>query len=771
MTKLMNEQIRALKSPQAVPPLFNAIDRASVELARRALEKHGADDARLKLARTQAQQLVDAARKQAAAKRSAKHQKDVQVFRSELLAVRERLQAQMKQRSMRSPSEVVAQFMERVQPAAKEVTQNDRASLLVRGFHGVSGADVSKTLRSALGLKSAAESKARHVVIRQVLPARNGRGPLLAVRFPLRRASCARELHCLAWALRSMRSFAGVRVDGTLKLLYAPKPPVSAAQRAERAFAWPLILTRTLQAHTLAPAAGGQSLGGGIIVAHPDTGWAPHPQLNNAQLDLQNSFNIGTGVRVGRAARFDTTYGSASLLNVTHGLATGSVIIGGANAQPTLSQIDDPALSFESPPVVDPQGSIVGVAPRALLRPIKFIDDGYVDVDRTGVNGAGVVRVFDEDLITALDYARSSGSHVVSLSIGGLMHDEVRQALDAAIEGDEKLIVVAAAGQTYTGEALSSGLEWVAGIGVGDGDTVILPAAYANVIAVAGCSPDGRPWLESHRGPNVDITAPADAVWVAELDHEANNPPANRNRTPTLECGSGTSFAAAFMAGVAALWLSHHGRANLLDRYKDPSVPLAWVFRDLLQRTSDAAHAADWDTQRYGPGLVNVEALLTAPLPAARDVPRPPATVSNILTEISAWYETDAGRAIGDGFGVLWDLVPNVVDAVASTGRAAWAALVAGASAVIDFGRSAITTLIAAADLVGSTMAATFQAAVDGLVGLVTAAADVVEDVLAIAADAGADAAEAVASTVETALDQAREAGETVWDWLTEPWV
>lgn len=52
-------------------------------------------------------------------------------------------------------------------------------------------------------------------------------------------------------------------------------------------------------------------------------------------------------------------------------------------------------------------------------------------------------------------------------------------------------------------------------------DSVIEPAAFKNVIAVAGSTPSGHPRDESHRGPNVDITAPADAIWLAEAAAKA----------------------------------------------------------------------------------------------------------------------------------------------------------------------------------------------------------------------------------------------------------
>ncbi|MEK6337450.1 MAG: S8/S53 family peptidase [Acidobacteriota bacterium] len=171
------------------------------------------------------------------------------------------------------------------------------------------------------------------------------------------------------------------------------------------------------------------------------------------------------------------------------------------------------------------------------------------------------------------------------------MHDEVRSVIDEAIL-DNDIIVVAAAGQTFAANILSGATEAAGNLNLVADDSVILPAACPNVIAVAGCSPSGAPWSESHRGANVDITAPADAVWVAEFTPKDDRGD-DAIRRQQLECASGTSFAASFMAGVAALWLAHWGRQALINRYRPRGVTLAWVFRHQLQRTANATHADD----------------------------------------------------------------------------------------------------------------------------------------------------------------------------------
>jgi serine protease len=92
-----------------------------------------------------------------------------------------------------------------------------------------------------------------------------------------------------------------------------------------------------------------------------------------------------------------------------------------------------------------------------------------------------------------------------------------------------------------------------------------------------------------------------------------------------VERGSGTSFATATTAGVAALWVSYHGWSTLARRYGAENI--ARVFKTLLQSTCRTP--AGWDTENYGPGIIDAAALLSAPLPATpparklRDARRP----------------------------------------------------------------------------------------------------------------------------------------------------
>ena len=82
---------------------------------------------------------------------------------------------------------------------------------------------------------------------------------------------------------------------------------------------------------------------------------------------------------------------------------------------------------------------------------------------------------------------------------------------------------------------------------------VVWPARYDEVIAVAGINVRNEPWRGSCRGGAVDISAPAEFVPRAKRN------PADGGGPNVVAGGQGTSFAVAITAGVAALWLGHHG--------------------------------------------------------------------------------------------------------------------------------------------------------------------------------------------------------------------
>ena len=185
----------------------------------------------------------------------------------------------------------------------------------------------------------------------------------------------------------------------------------------------------------------------------------------------------------------------------------------------------------------------------------------------------------------AIDHATAHGAQIVSISLGGpLPGFGTERAIARAVAAGT--IVLAAAGNEV--------------------GFVVFPAAFEQVIAVAASNVRDEPWTGSSRGPAVDITAPGESVWRAEVTRQSPGQMAF-----SVARGNGTSFAVATTAGVAALWVSFHGWTNLVRRFGAGAI--ARVFKQLLQASCRTPRG--WKAGEYGPGIVDARRLLAAPLP------------------------------------------------------------------------------------------------------------------------------------------------------------
>ena len=295
----------------------------------------------------------------------------------------------------------------------------------------------------------------------------------------------------------------------------------------------------------------GTTPGAGVVVGHPDTGYTTHPEIVGPRLRVGDGYDFQED-RPDPRDRLD----EGPLRQPGHGTSTSSLIMSGEGLQP-----GSPGPAFVS-----------GTAPGASLIPIRTTKS--------------VVLWSMSRLTKAVRYAVEQGAHVISISLGGpvpaiALHNAVR---DAEAHG---VIVLCAAGNEVR--------------------FVVFPAAFDEVIAVAASTIADVPWSGSSRGPAVDITAPGSSVWRARTERDGGA------EQYDVERGSGTSYAVAATAGVAALWLSYHGRTALIGRYGRNRI--ASVFKQLLQET--CRKVSPWDTGDFGPGIVNAKRLLEAALPAA----------------------------------------------------------------------------------------------------------------------------------------------------------
>jgi len=237
-----------------------------------------------------------------------------------------------------------------------------------------------------------------------------------------------------------------------------------------------------------------------------------------------------------------------------HGTRTGSVIMSRG----------DVTLSY--PPGTTKPGEITGVARKSTYVPVRCIKS--------------VIIISNSDIARAVRYITAIAGDVISMSLGGRPLKALHLAIKDAVRSD--VIVVCAAGNHVK--------------------TVVWPARYPETLAVAANNISDQPWRGSSRGRSVDITAPGEDVWVAEPSPKGD----------VVNTGSGTSYATATLAGVAALWLAFHGKSSLIKISGNFKISLQEAFRSAIKTT--ARVPTGWDKNNYGAGIVDAEELLKCTL-------------------------------------------------------------------------------------------------------------------------------------------------------------
>jgi subtilisin family serine protease len=166
---------------------------------------------------------------------------------------------------------------------------------------------------------------------------------------------------------------------------------------------------------------------------------------------------------------------------------------------------------------------IAGVSWKARLMALKFLDK----------NGEGNTA----DAAEAIDYAVASGASVINASWGGpAFSHTLYQAVSRA--GDAGVLFVAAAGNSAVNADTSPDY----------------PAAFdlPNVISVAASNPDDELLYFSNYGRStVDLAAPGEEIYSTVRG------------TSSYGTYSGTSMAAPYVSGAAALYLARHPGSSM----------------------------------------------------------------------------------------------------------------------------------------------------------------------------------------------------------------
>lgn len=290
--------------------------------------------------------------------------------------------------------------------------------------------------------------------------------------------------------------------------------------------------------------------GAGVVIAHIDTGVSAHPELAGSNIQWEKAYNFidDTILVYHRFSRFQFP---------PHGHGT-----------ETLSTMASPP---GCPDETKTGPCVTGIAPAATFLPLLVSDNSIIGSGKT------VAR--------AVDYAVKAGAHIINISLGNIAAmPELERAIKRAKE-DGVIVVVAAGNST--------------------GQIKVYPGAYEAAIAVGGSTPEATPWEGSSWGTHVAWSAPAFQVYAAFTEKK------NTNLFYDVKLAAGTSDATAITSGIAALWLSYHGRDALVARYGKPR--LVELFRELV-RTRGVERPENWPTSKFGAGIINAQKLLQAEL-------------------------------------------------------------------------------------------------------------------------------------------------------------
>ncbi len=191
----------------------------------------------------------------------------------------------------------------------------------------------------------------------------------------------------------------------------------------------------------------------------------------------------------------------------------------------------------------------------------------------------------------ALRYAADNGAQVINMSFGTYFDStELSGAVDYAI--NKGVVIVAAAGNNAQNQLL-------------------YPASYAKVISVGAVDSSGQRASFSNYGNNLDVMAPGLNVLMA--NYIGNN---------SYAYGSGTSFAAAHVTGLASLILS-----------RNPALSPTQVENIIKSTTSNYGNVLE-----YGNGIVNAASALGS---------------TQISDQITAQITASSARAAADGQSIL----------------------------------------------------------------------------------------------------------------------
>lgn len=335
---------------------------------------------------------------------------------------------------------------------------------------------------------------------------------------------------------------------------------------------------------------------GAAIIADPDWAWESIGATRARAMEQGEASTTTAVLDTGAAKRHVELAGRLSAgfdaVNFSSAdLATGMSLIGDYGGRDIDPDEGDNPHGTACLAIIGGRGAAMpqGLSPATTLMPVRVLASARSPgpAGRSRVTGLGALS----DIDYAFKHCVDLGAKVLNCSFGtseaALLPSDPRPHQDTTAYALARgTVVVAASGNTGEAERF-------------------YPAATEGVIAVGSCGADDRPSAFSTRGAHVAISAPGERILTPGITG--------------YEHSTGTSFAAPFVAGAAALLVARARRAA--RALTSPQT------RDILVRSARAW--PDDAPQGCGAGLLDVPAalnqldadILNDPQPQEREAP------------------------------------------------------------------------------------------------------------------------------------------------------
>ncbi len=234
------------------------------------------------------------------------------------------------------------------------------------------------------------------------------------------------------------------------------------------------------------------------------------------------------------------------------------------------------------------------------------------------------------DIAEAVVYAADNGASVINLSLGGAFSSTLQLAVN---------------------HAWTAGCVQVASAGNGNSSAPQFPASLPHVLSVgasdsgsvyAGGSGDidGRAWFSQFGPAAVDVVAPGAKLAGASVRSAASGKPG----LATWTIGSGTSFSAPLVSGLAALLIARSRDLGVTLSNDDLVLTIVATAKDLPDDPSDSPNAGEtWD----GSGRVDFLAALNSIAAPGGNEPPGADAGSDRVASAGLWVDFD-GRGSSD---------------------------------------------------------------------------------------------------------------------------